>query len=516
MRDKRRLEGIIEIGDESEVVDGHETDQLQVLDEDPGGEESNTTDSQGDELGQDENNEDPVHGLGGISESLHDIILKVKDHLETDLLLLNSKLVGGGVSEPQASVISLVVDINMESVTFLDKKTNSVRLRELHGEVNGHTVLVEVSNSEVLKLLVLLRLSVGGISPVDAEELVEVLLEPGHVNGAGELEGTFALFINISDVVKDSGGTVLGATSHVVSGFISLGLDGIDANSGVERVLDRVRVLLLDDNGKVVSLATINLGVRLESDRVRGIVEKEELGVLVILLIHVANVHFRDIVTLRIDDSWKLILVDIVDFNVETSLWVSHEIWIVVRDNFNVEVHFEELVETIARADDGLLDADFVISVGLDINGVLLSVVDGNIAGILTTLVDDIGAAAEKRNSGSRVLLVDIVLQGVLTTVVLDTGEVLGGESARSGDLHRVEKGEAARVSRGVRSEPVVLGSVLDQSVLLGEGVEAISLDSVAGMVDHVSGESGLVRQVEEKTVIGPSEVVLVDIGVGE
>lgn len=150
--DKRGLEGIVEIGDESEVVDGHETDQLQVLDEDPGGEESNTTDGQGDELGQDEDNEDPVHGLGGISESLHNIVLKVKDHLEADLLLLNSKLVGGGVSEPKASVISLVIDINMESVTLLDKKTNSVGLRELHGEVNGHTVLVEVSDGEVLKL----------------------------------------------------------------------------------------------------------------------------------------------------------------------------------------------------------------------------------------------------------------------------------------------------------------------------------------------------------------------------
>lgn len=325
-----------------------------------------------------------------------------------------------------------------------------------------------------------------------------------------------ALFINISDVVKDSGGAVLGVTSQVVSGFFSLVLDGFDANGGVERVLDRVRVLLLDDNGEIVGLATINLGVRLESDRVRGIVEEEELGVLVILLIHVANVHFRLIVALRIDDTWKLILEDIVDFNSETSLWLSHEIWVVVRDDFNVEVHLEELVETVARADDGLLDADLVISVGLDINGVLLSVVDGNIAGILTTLVDNIGAAAEERNSGSRVLLVDIVLQGVLTTVVLDTGEVLGGESARSGDLHRVEKGEAARVARGVRSEPVVLGSVLDKSVLLGEGVKAISLNSVAGMVDHVSGESGLVRQFEEKAVIVPSEVILVDVGVGE
>lgn len=304
--------------------------------------------------------------------------------------------------------------------------------------------------------------------------LTQVLLEPSHVNGASELDGTATLVINVGDVVEDGGSSVLGVTGDVISGFLSLRIELVDANSGVERVLDGVRVLLLDHNGEVVGFASVNLGVRLEGDRIRGIVEEQELGVLVSLLVHVANVDLWNIVALRIGDSWQLVLEYIIDCNLETSLWFCHEIWIVIRHDFNIKIHLKKTVEAITGADDGLLDTDLIISVGLDVDGILLSVENGKTACILTILVDDIGGAAHQGDGGSRVLSVDVVRHGVLTTVVLDTGEILGGESAGSGDLHGVEKSESARVARGVRGEPVVLRSLLDQSVLLGEGVEAI------------------------------------------
>jgi hypothetical protein len=83
--DQRWLESVIKVGDQPEIVDGHEADQLEVFNEDPDRQESNATDGQNNELDYNKCNYHPIHVLGDTSERAHDLVVEVKDHLETDL-----------------------------------------------------------------------------------------------------------------------------------------------------------------------------------------------------------------------------------------------------------------------------------------------------------------------------------------------------------------------------------------------------------------------------------------------
>ena len=116
---------------------------------------------------------------------------------------------------------------------------------------------------------------------------------------------------------------------------------------------------------------------------------------------------------------------------------------------------------------------------------------------------------------GIRVLFVDVVLHGVLATIVLNRGQILRGEGARSRDLHCVQERETTRVARRVRDEVVVLFVHGDGSVGGREGVEACRLDLTI-LVDRVKVviDAALLALIERQAIVAPVETVLVNVGV--
>ena len=110
----------------------------------------------------------------------------------------------------------------------------------------------------------------------------------------------------------------------------------------------------------------------MERDGVCLIVEEQEWWVLVSLLVHLADVDFRLVITLRIANFRQFVLVNVIKRYHEGRLWLCNEVRIGVRQDLNVEIHLQESIEGVTRANDSLLDAYFRIIVRLNIDRVLL------------------------------------------------------------------------------------------------------------------------------------------------
>ena len=164
------------------------------------------------------------------------------------------------------------------------------------------------------------------------------------------------------------------------------------------------------------------------------------------MLVHVVDVDLGLVIAFGIHHSGQLILVNLVHIQDEGRGRLSDEIGVRVCENLNVKVHLKQSVQVVTRSDDRLLDTN-CIAISLDIDCLLLAVVRGQVRSILTVLVDDRGLVGHVRCNLGRVLSEQVVLEGVLTSVVGDGSQVLGGKGARSGDLHGVLEGEAARVA---------------------------------------------------------------------
>ena len=112
----------------------------------------------------------------------------------------------------------------------------------------------------------------------------------------------------------------------------------------------------------------------MERDGVCLIVEEQEWWVLVSLLVHLADVYFRLVIAFRIANFRQFVLVNVIKRYHEGCLWLCNEVRIGVRQDLNVEIHLQESIEGVTRANDSLLDAYFRIIVRLNIDRVLLLV----------------------------------------------------------------------------------------------------------------------------------------------
>jgi len=110
-----------------------------------------------------------------------------------------------------------------------------------------------------------------------------------------------------------------------------------------------------------------------------------------------------------------------------------------VRQHIDVEVQLEETVKSITVTDDGTLDTDSIFLVGLDSNGVLVLVELSEVGSVNTILVDHLGVSIKESNTESvLVVLGNLVVKGLLSTVVILGGQVKRLESTWSRDLHGV------------------------------------------------------------------------------
>jgi hypothetical protein len=223
VRHESRLEGIVEVRDESEIVNGHKSDQLEVLNQNPQRKKSDTSPDKEHELGQNNTNHYPIAVLGNGSEVDHHGISPVEQKRNTLVSLFGVELVGGDIVledpvltiyveghvirlflEPEAfSVIGeLRPDLNEETIRFLDEQTKEVGLIKDHSEVNHLVVVLELGKLEVSQCVVELvtsTLVVSGISP----EEVEVVFQPGEVDVMGELDRSLRRLVNPVDCVVD-------------------------------------------------------------------------------------------------------------------------------------------------------------------------------------------------------------------------------------------------------------------------------------------------------------------------
>ena len=94
----------------------------------------------------------------------------------------------------------------------------------------------------------------------------------------------------------------------------------------------------------------------------------------------------------------------------------------VVKD-LDFEIRFQKLVFAIASANDSPVRSNHLVIVSRYVNSVVKPAVLGKVASILATLEDDSGVAVRVRMRQLVVLsLIEIVLNGFLTSVVVDTG----------------------------------------------------------------------------------------------
>lgn len=89
-------------------------------------------------------------------------------------------------------------------------------------------------------------------------------------------------------------------------------------------------------------------------------------------------------------------------------------------------------------------------------DSVVVLVISGHVGGRGTVLVDELRLCVHHSHDITRVLLIDLILEGVLAAIVADRSHVERLESAGPRDYHRVEELEAARVLGKIRCESVL------------------------------------------------------------
>ena len=93
-----------------------------------------------------------------VSETLHHLVIEVKDHLECLLGLIVTKLVSSGVTEEKTTrfvifdtwaSIFILTHVDPYPIALFHQQAESVRLVESGGKVHSHGVLTEISRLEI-------------------------------------------------------------------------------------------------------------------------------------------------------------------------------------------------------------------------------------------------------------------------------------------------------------------------------------------------------------------------------
>ena len=111
-----------------------------------------------------------------------------------------------------------------------------------------------------------------------------------------------------------------------------------DLNGTVVGVKNRIGVLFLHNGGEVENLSLVESIFRTENEGSGIVIELKELGVLVLLSFHSFEIDLRLIVTIRILDRRQFIGEGLVQVKSESSLHLSSEIRMSVRQHIDVEV----------------------------------------------------------------------------------------------------------------------------------------------------------------------------------
>ena len=109
------------------------------------------------------------------------------------------------------------------------------------------------------------------------------------------------------------------------------------------------------------------------------------------MLFQSVDIDFWHVVALRVNKVRKHVRVSISNRNIKARLWFLNEIRVCIRNNLDIEIHLEQSIEGVTRADDCPLDAYLRFIICLNIDPVILSIEFREVSCIASILHHDIG-----------------------------------------------------------------------------------------------------------------------------